>query len=92
MIIRSVFILRLSLVPILTLVHVSEHTLSVSAMHPSFSLSSAQVLTLASNERISLSTSMRLLFEISHLKAATPATVSRAGILYVNPQDLGWSS
>ncbi|XP_015241536.1 PREDICTED: dynein heavy chain 11, axonemal-like isoform X3 [Cyprinodon variegatus] len=51
-----------------------------------------KVLTLASNERISLSTSMRLLFEISHLRAATPATVSRAGILYVNPQDLGWSS
>lgn len=61
-------------------------------MHPSISFPSAQVLTLASNERISLSTSMRLLFEISHLKAATPATVSRAGILYVNPQDLGWSS
>ncbi|KAE8291050.1 Dynein heavy chain 11, axonemal Axonemal beta dynein heavy chain 11 Ciliary dynein heavy chain 11 [Larimichthys crocea] len=51
-----------------------------------------KVLTLASNERISLSSSMRLLFEISHLKAATPATVSRAGILFVNPQDLGWSS
>ncbi|XP_043549538.1 dynein axonemal heavy chain 11 isoform X1 [Chiloscyllium plagiosum] len=50
-----------------------------------------KVLTLASNERISLSTSMRLLFEISHLHAATPATVSRAGIIYVNPQDLGWS-
>ncbi|KAM8838403.1 dynein axonemal heavy chain 11 [Synchiropus picturatus] len=51
-----------------------------------------KVLTLASNERIGLSSSMRLLFEISHLKAATPATVSRAGILYVNAQDLGWSS
>ncbi|KAG7466869.1 hypothetical protein MATL_G00146930 [Megalops atlanticus] len=51
-----------------------------------------KVLTLASNERISLTSSMRLVFEISHLKAATPATVSRAGILYVNPQDLGWSS
>uniref|UniRef100_F6QQT7 AAA+ ATPase domain-containing protein n=1 Tax=Xenopus tropicalis TaxID=8364 RepID=F6QQT7_XENTR len=50
-----------------------------------------KVLTLASNERISLSPSMRLLFEISHLRAATPATVSRAGILYVNTQDLGWS-
>lgn len=58
----------------------------------SFSLLVSKVLTLASNERISLSSSMRLLFEISHLKAATPATVSRAGILYVNPQDLGWSS
>uniref|UniRef100_A0A8D2LWB2 AAA+ ATPase domain-containing protein n=1 Tax=Varanus komodoensis TaxID=61221 RepID=A0A8D2LWB2_VARKO len=50
-----------------------------------------KVLTLASNERISLTPSMRLVFEISHLRAATPATVSRAGILYVNPQDLGWS-
>ncbi|VDD79742.1 unnamed protein product [Mesocestoides corti] len=50
-----------------------------------------KVLTLASNERIPLTPSMRLLFEISHLRTATPATVSRAGILYVNPQDLGWA-
>ncbi|KAJ7345633.1 hypothetical protein JRQ81_001583, partial [Phrynocephalus forsythii] len=50
-----------------------------------------KVLTLASNERISLTLSMRLVFEISHLRAATPATVSRAGILYVNTQDLGWN-
>uniref|UniRef100_A0A4X2M213 AAA+ ATPase domain-containing protein n=1 Tax=Vombatus ursinus TaxID=29139 RepID=A0A4X2M213_VOMUR len=50
-----------------------------------------KVLTLASNERVALSPHMRLLFEISHLRTATPATVSRAGILYVNPQDLGWS-
>ncbi|XP_058038720.1 dynein axonemal heavy chain 11-like [Ahaetulla prasina] len=50
-----------------------------------------KVLTLASNERVPLTPSMRLLFEIHHLKTATPATVSRAGILYVNPQDLGWN-
>ncbi|KAL5106320.1 hypothetical protein TcWFU_007241 [Taenia crassiceps] len=50
-----------------------------------------KVLTLASNERIPLTPSMRLVFEISHLKTATPATVSRAGILFVNPQDLGWA-
>uniref|UniRef100_A0A670JQ67 Dynein axonemal heavy chain 11 n=1 Tax=Podarcis muralis TaxID=64176 RepID=A0A670JQ67_PODMU len=50
-----------------------------------------KVLTLASNERVSLTPSMRLLFEIHHLKTATPATVSRAGILYINPQDLGWN-
>ncbi|XP_064623162.1 dynein beta chain, ciliary-like [Lineus longissimus] len=50
-----------------------------------------KVLTLASNERIALTPMMRLLFEISHLKTATPATVSRAGILYVNPSDLGWN-
>ena len=54
-------------------------------------LFSFQVLTLASNERIPLSPSMRLLFEISHLRTATPATVSRAGILYINPSDLGWN-
>lgn len=50
-----------------------------------------KILTLASNERIPLTPSMRLLFEISHLRTATPATVSRAGILFVNPQDLGWN-
>lgn len=52
---------------------------------------SLQVLTLASNERVALTPSMRLLFETHHLRTATPATVSRAGILYVNPQDLGWN-
>ena len=50
-----------------------------------------KVLTLASNERIPLTPSMRLLFEISHLKTATPATVSRAGILFINTTDLGWN-
>lgn len=50
-----------------------------------------QVLTLASNERVPLTSSMRLVFEISHLRTATPATVSRAGILYVNQLDLGWN-
>ncbi|XP_072155544.1 dynein beta chain, ciliary isoform X1 [Bemisia tabaci] len=50
-----------------------------------------KILTLASNERIALTPSMRLLFEISNLRTATPATVSRAGILYINPQDLGWN-
>jgi hypothetical protein len=33
-----------------------------------------KVLTLASNERIALTKEMRLLFEISNLKTATPAT------------------
>ncbi|KAM5274465.1 dynein axonemal heavy chain 9 isoform 2-T2 [Ctenodactylus gundi] len=50
-----------------------------------------KVLTLASNERVPLNPTMRLLFEISHLSTATPATVSRAGILYINPTDLGWN-
>ena len=50
-----------------------------------------QVLTLASNERVPLTPTMRLVFEIGHLRAATPATVSRAGILYINQADLGWN-
>ncbi|KAJ8736094.1 hypothetical protein PYW08_006750 [Mythimna loreyi] len=50
-----------------------------------------KILTLASNERIALTPVMRLMFEISNLRTATPATVSRAGILYINSQDLGWN-
>ena len=50
-----------------------------------------KVLTLASNERIPLNETMRLLFEISHLRTATPATVSRAGILYVSTHDIGYA-
>lgn len=46
---------------------------------------------MASNERIALTPSMRLVFEISNLRSATPATVSRAGILYINHTDLGWN-
>ena len=49
-----------------------------------------KVLTLVSNERIPLSPAMRMMFEISSLDNATPATVSRAGMLYVNETDVGW--
>jgi dynein heavy chain len=49
-----------------------------------------KVLTLVSNERIPLSEAMRMVFEINSLKNATPATVSRAGILYINESDIGW--
>jgi len=43
-----------------------------------------RLLTLASNERINLHPWMRLIFEIRDLAYATPATVSRAGILFVS--------
>lgn len=43
-----------------------------------------KILTLASNERIKLQPNMRLLFEFRDLKFATPATVSRAGILFIS--------
>ena len=43
-----------------------------------------KLLTLANNGWISLKSYMWLLFEIRDLKYATPATVSRAGILYIS--------
>ena len=46
-----------------------------------------KMLTLASNERIPLKPHMRMIFEIRDLKYATPATVSRAGILYISTDD-----
>jgi dynein heavy chain len=49
-----------------------------------------KALTLAWNERIVLTTYMRLVFEISHLKYAMPATVSRAGILFIKDTDVGF--
>lgn len=43
-----------------------------------------RILTLANNERIPLKSHMRMLFEIRDLRFASPATVSRAGILYIS--------
>ena len=50
-----------------------------------------KVLTLVSNDRIPLDNTMRLVFEISNLKNATPATVSRAGVLFINETDIGYN-
>lgn len=49
-----------------------------------------KMLTLVSQERIPLTPSMRLILEVSHLKYATPATVSRGGVLFINEFDIGW--
>jgi len=49
-----------------------------------------KVLTLVSNERIPLTAPMRMIFEISHLRNASPATVSRAGVIFMNEDDVGW--
>ena len=43
-----------------------------------------RLLTLPSNERIRLLPHMKLIFEIRDLKYATPATATRAGILYIS--------
>lgn len=48
-----------------------------------------KLLTLANNGRVVLKNWMRLLFEIKDLQFATPATVSRAGILFIS-DDTGY--
>lgn len=48
-----------------------------------------KLLTLANGERIRLQEHCSLLFEVGDLKYASPATVSRSGMVYVDPENLG---
>lgn len=50
----------------------------------------SKTLTLPNAERILLNPTMRLVFEAENLRHATPATVSRAGIIFINVDDIGW--
>ena len=47
-------------------------------------------LCLANGERIKLNKKMHMVFEVEDLSVASPATVSRVGIVYLTPLNLGW--
>lgn len=49
-----------------------------------------KVLCLANSERIKLTPYVHMLFEVADLAVASPATVSRCGMVYVDPNELGW--
>ncbi|KAM0726763.1 Dynein axonemal heavy chain 10 [Formica fusca] len=49
-----------------------------------------KLLTLANQERIKMQDHCSLLFEVGDLQYASPATVSRAGMVYVDPKNLGY--
>ncbi|XP_007435709.1 dynein heavy chain 14, axonemal, partial [Python bivittatus] len=53
-------------------------------------LDDSRTLCLANSERIYLSPGIRMIFEVDSVSQASPATISRCAMVYVDPTDLGW--
>ncbi|OAF67572.1 hypothetical protein A3Q56_04705 [Intoshia linei] len=51
-----------------------------------------KMLCLANSERIKLTEFIHMIFEVQDLKAASPATVSRCGMVYCDANGLKWNS
>ncbi|EAY14656.1 Dynein heavy chain family protein [Trichomonas vaginalis G3] len=51
-----------------------------------------KVLCLPNNERIQLSPHVKMMFEVDNLDEASPATVSRCGMVYFDPSVLSWTA
>lgn len=49
-----------------------------------------KMLCLANSERIKLTPWVHMIFEVQDLSQASPATVSRCGMVYIDPLELGW--
>ncbi|KAM6217436.1 dynein axonemal heavy chain 14 [Rhynchocyon petersi] len=53
-------------------------------------LDDTRILCLANSERITLPDQLRVIFEVDSLSQASPATISRCAMVYMDPIDLGW--
>ncbi|XP_030643583.1 dynein heavy chain 6, axonemal [Chanos chanos] len=49
-----------------------------------------KMLCLANSERIKLTPDIHMVFEVQDLAVASPATVSRCGMVYIDPEELKW--
>lgn len=55
-------------------------------------LDDSRLLCLANGQRIRLKTDTRIFFEVDTLEHASPATVSRCGMVLITEEVLGWKS
>jgi dynein heavy chain len=53
-------------------------------------LDDSRMLCLSNGQRIRLNRQMRILFEVDSLEQASPATVSRCGMVYLSDEVLTW--
>ncbi|KAK2951696.1 putative Dynein axonemal heavy chain 1 [Blattamonas nauphoetae] len=49
-----------------------------------------KILCLSNGDRIKFASNMSMLFEVADLKVASPATVSRCGMIYLEKEQLSW--
>uniref|UniRef100_F6U200 AAA+ ATPase domain-containing protein n=1 Tax=Monodelphis domestica TaxID=13616 RepID=F6U200_MONDO len=49
-----------------------------------------KTLCLANSERIILTDGIRMIFEVDNLSQASPATITRCAMVYMDPDELGW--
>ena len=49
-----------------------------------------KMLCLANGQRIKMPETCTMMFEVQDLRVASPATVSRCGMVYLEPVHLGW--
>ena len=52
----------------------------------------SRTLCLANAERIKLTSQIKVIFEVQDLSCASLATISRCGMVYILPTDLGWKT